>query len=199
MDNYFGRSGWSNIDIRSNVWPTVGLYGVPLTLHSFGTAALPLQSLTLSKNWHPCQFLDMSFLLCKKHHYCLEPRTSMSGLCLTSVSNGEREFRLCRNIASDSLNRPPCPVYIRVRCSYAVHHPLQLSITNWSISLSSVVFTTRLHRFHAFFHRVLLISTVDKLSTVHSFLFRCPKQTVFYSCGGFNTPTLASGLLISFK
>ena len=59
MFHYFGRSGWSNIDIRSNVWPTVGLYGVPLTLHSFGTAALPLQSLTLSKNWHPCQFLDM--------------------------------------------------------------------------------------------------------------------------------------------
>ena len=113
MDNYFGRSGWSNIDIRSNVWPTVGLYGVPLTLHSFGTAALPLQSLTLSKNWHPCQFLDMSFLLCKKHHYCLKTRTSMSVLRLTFVLNGEHAFRLCRNIASDSLNRPPCRYWKR--------------------------------------------------------------------------------------
>ena len=46
-DDYFGRSG---ISIPARTADTVGLCGVPLTLHSFGTAALPLQSLTLSKN-----------------------------------------------------------------------------------------------------------------------------------------------------
>lgn len=56
-DDYFGRSG---ISIPARTADTVGLCGVPLTLHSFGTAALPLQSLTLSNGcppWHP---LDMS-------------------------------------------------------------------------------------------------------------------------------------------
>ena len=56
-DDYFGRSG---ISIPARTADTVGLCGVPLTLHSFGTAALPLQSLTLSKNGHSCQFFDMS-------------------------------------------------------------------------------------------------------------------------------------------
>ena len=53
---------------------------------------LPLQSLTLSKNWHPCQFLNASFLRSKKHRCCVEPQTSLSVWERNIWDSAEHEF-----------------------------------------------------------------------------------------------------------
>ena len=139
MFHYFGRSGWSNIDIRSNVWPTVGLYGVPLTLHSFGTAALPLQSLTLSKNWHPCQFLDMrgclkSWLLFQHPREFKIKSLYSNDLILNIASKSKETVQKLKFLDSSIITAwnhgHPCPVYDWHPCQMFVCRVPSASIIN---------------------------------------------------------------------